>query len=353
MKIVLLSDLHAGVKSGNLNIASHQLDYLDKMLDYMKKNKIDTIFQLGDSLDNRKQTNHTVLDLWCERFYDKMHSMKIKYHTLIGNHDCPHKNTLDSSGPTLLFSKYKNVTIYDKPQDISFDGLSFLVLPWICLDNYAESLEKIQTSKSMFVLGHLELANFEMYKGQVCNEGMDRSLFRKFDSVFSGHFHTKSSGDNIHYLGCPYELTWADYNDPRGFHVFDTQTHDLTFVKNDDPIFVKYEYDDTQKGDDYWKSFDATNLKGKFLKLIVVNKTDAYQFDRLVDALYNAELEDFKIIEDFSDMSASDIDDDDLEMEDSMTLVDTYIDAVEYSGDKVKLKSIMKSLYVESLLELT
>jgi hypothetical protein len=178
---------------------------------------------------------------------------------------------------------------------------------------------------------------------------MDKSLFKRFEGVFTGHYHTRSSADNIHYLGCPFEFTWADYNDPRGMHVFDVSTLTHKFHQNPNKMFFRLEYDDKDAGPEYWKTFDTTNLASKYLKVAVINKTDSYQFDRLIDSLYNANLSDFKIIEDFGDLSADNVDDDELEMEDSISLVDSYIEASEFDGDKEKLKTLMKSLYVSAL----
>ena len=66
-----------------------------------------------------------------------------------------------------------------------------------------------------------KINGFEMHRGAYCNSGMENEIFKKFDTVLSGHFHHKSDNGNVYYLGTPYELTWQDYADKKGFHIFE------------------------------------------------------------------------------------------------------------------------------------
>jgi predicted glycosyltransferase len=69
-------------------------------------------------------------------------------------------------------------------------------------------------------------------------------------------------------------------------------------------------------------------------------------FETLVDRLYNVGSHDVKIVETLVD--AEGVDEADLETKDTMTLLNEYIDEVEISVDKSNLKSLMRSLYIES-----
>ena len=89
-------------------------------------------------------------------------------------------------------------------------------------------------------MGHLEINGFKATRGHMMEDGMPKQVFDKFDNVFSGHFHTRSSDGKIHYLGNPYEMFWNDVNDPRGFTLFDTDTLEefqLTILIN---CFITY-----------------------------------------------------------------------------------------------------------------
>ena len=43
---------------------------------------------------------------------------------------------------------------------------------------------------------------------------------------------------------------WSDYNCPKGFHIFDTDTRELERIENPLPIFKKLSYDDTKENYD-------------------------------------------------------------------------------------------------------
>tara|TARA_B100001250_G_C19692354_1_gene740902 strand:- start:646 stop:960 length:315 start_codon:yes stop_codon:yes gene_type:complete len=87
-------------------------------------------------------------------------------------------------------------------------------------------------------------------------------------------------------------------------------------------------------------------LKGAFVKLIVEDKGDYQKFDYAVKRLQDMSLGDLKIVEDLSvelENGASV-----METEDTMTLLDTYIDEIDLKVNKVNIKSVMRSLYMEA-----
>ena len=178
---------------------------------------------------------------------------------------------------------------------------------------------------------------------------MDKSTFDRFDMVLSGHFHHKSTNGSIHYLGNQYEITWADYNDPRGFHVFDTETRELTFVANPNKMFHKINYDDATTDFTYWQAFDYAALKDCYVKIVVLNKQNPYLFDNVLDNLYKAGIGDIAIVEDFTDTIIEDDKDLVNQAEDTMTILSKYIDNLTLTVDNDKLKTLMKELYVEAL----
>ena len=141
-------------------------------------------------------------------------------------------------------------------------------------------------------------------------------------------------------------MMWSDYNDPKGFHIFDTETRQLQRIVNPNTIFSKIFYDDTKE--DYDKH-DTKKYKNQYVKLIVVNKNDLYKFDKFTDRLYRADCHEIKIIEDFTDLNASSVSDEIVEnTEDTMTLLGRYIDESDTPLKKDILKENLAKLYHEA-----
>ena len=141
-------------------------------------------------------------------------------------------------------------------------------------------------------------------------------------------------------------MTWSDYECPKGFHVFDLDTRELTMIQNQHRIHKKIYFDDKKNNYD---EHDITQYKECYVKVIVVNKTDFYKFDKFTDRLFKADCHEVKIIEDFTDLDANTVSDDIVEnSQDTMTLLGKYIDDLDINLDKTKLKSDISKLYHEA-----
>jgi hypothetical protein len=210
-----------------------------------------------------------------------------------------------------------------------------------------DSLHHIDKSTAEIVMGHLEIKGFEMHKGHLNEQGLDKSLFKRFEKVMSGHFHKKSDDGQIYYLGCPYQIMWSDYNCPKGFHIFDTTTRELTRVPNPLIMFKKFIYDD--KKEDYSKK-DLSDYENTYVKLFISQKTDSDMFDKLLDRFHNEiNAYEINVIEDLSSDINSTVKENILDQgEDTLTFLGNYIDQVDTTLDRAKLKTFAKQLYVEA-----
>jgi DNA repair exonuclease SbcCD nuclease subunit len=346
MKIALITDTHFGARSDNLTFDGFFRDfYTHVFFPTLEKNNIDTIIHLGDIFDRRKYINFNTLKNCREYFFDELQRRGIFMHLLVGNHDTFFKNTNDVNSPGLLLDSYDNIKCYAEPFELVGLKDNILLMPWICSDNYQQCMDMIERTEAKRLFGHLEIAGFVMHRGQESEGGFDPKIFAKFEQVFSGHFHHRSTKGNITYLGNPYEMTWNDYDDPRGFHLYDTKTHELEFIENPYRMFHRIVYDDSN---DINKNMELSNLKERMVKLVVANKTDFSEFDRFVDRLYAQNPLELKIIEDFSEFESEALDEENLNLEDTMTLLSQYVDSLETDANKDRIKNILKTLYVEA-----
>jgi len=345
MKVAIITDQHFGAR----NDSTQCLDYYEQFyknvfFPKLKEQGITTILILGDTFDRRKYINFNSLARAKKMFFDVAYENDMMITMIAGNHDTYYKNTNDVNSPELTLAEYINIVIVTRPETVPIHGIPVCFLPWICADNYQDSMNEIKNTKADICMGHLEIAGFAMYRGVESHDGLSKDAFNKFDMVFSGHYHHRSDDGHIYYLGNPYELTWQDYNDPRGFHLFDLQTRKLEFIQNPYSLFERYEYDDTLNEEDPL----FVNFKDKYVKVVVVNKTDYHKFDKFITNLYNANPLEVKIIEDFSEFTEGQVDDT-INLEDTSSVLSNYIDSLETDLDKERIKNFMKSLYTEAI----
>ena len=342
MKIALITDQHLDGRKGSLAFWNYFQKFYDEIFfPTLEKEGVRTIIDLGDTFDNRKSMDFNTFNRVNENYFKRLKDYEV--HMILGNHCTYYKNTNRINSPELLLEQYRNIRIYSEPKEILLGGKVFLMMPWINQENKAECLRLIANSEADIMCGHLECDGFEVTPGMKFDGGFKVSDFKNFKRVWSGHFHHKSKHGNVQYLGNPYQMFWNDYKDTRGFHIYDTESDKLKFIKNPYEIFEKIFYDDASV--DYNKQ-DVSDYKDKFIKLIVEEKRDYQMFETLVDRLYNVGVHDVKIVETLVD--AEDIDDVELNVKDTLTLLSEYIDEIELAVDKTELKKLMQSLYIES-----
>lgn len=346
MKIAILNDTHAGCRnSSDIFMDYQERFYAEVFFPYLIENDIKQILHLGDYYDNRKTINFKALQHNRKMFLEPMREHGITMDIIPGNHDVYYKNTNELNALKELQGHYMNeVNLIMEPTVMNYGGTEIALIPWINPENEKATLEFLKTTKATLVGAHLELQGFEMARGQVCMDGMSKSHFDRFDMVLTGHFHAKSSMDNIHYLGSQMEFFWNDCDDPKHFHVFDTETRELTAVRNPIRIYEKIYYDHENMN----KFKDLAYLDNKFVKVIVINKGDPYDFERFIDRVQSQKIHELKIAEDFKEFTGENVGDDNINVDDTETLVYDYVDNVTTDLDKGRIKKELSHLMNEA-----
>jgi len=351
MKIAIITDMHIGVRGDSQVFLNHQKSFFENVFfPEIDRQDIRVVLNLGDTFDRRKYINYFTLKYARDFLFDELQKRKIEYHMVAGNHDTYFTNTNEVNSMDLLLQEYDNFHIYEQESvELTFGSTCIMMVPWLTKTNAEVCLSAMNSTNANILMGHFEIKGFEMLKGSVCDHGLEKDVFKRFEAVYSGHFHHPSEYENIKYLGAPYEMTWSDYAGRRGFHIFDTETRDLTFIENPYRVFHKIDYDDSDMTIEDIALIDTDVLKDTYIKVIIKNRSNAYLYDLFLNKLSECGAADVKSIEDSLNLESSGVDDILDETQDTKDILHSYIDTIETSIDKKKVKNEIDDLYLEAL----
>ena len=350
MKIAILNDTHAGIRGDMIEMSNYQGRFYNEIFfPYLDEHNIKHIIHLGDYFDRRKYVNFASLKANREHFIKPMVERGITMDLILGNHDVYYKSTNSVNSPELLLFE-ENVNIIYDPIVKEYDGFNIALVPWINNENYADSVDFLLSANASVCMGHFEIEGALMMPGAVCSHGLDISYLKRFEKVYSGHFHSKSEVKNCRYLGSQMQFTWSDYGDEKYFHIFDTETTEISPIHNPIKMFEKVFYDDTKETFESIVNQDFEKYASKFVKVIVVNKDNPYWFDAMIDKLHKVNPIHLSVVDDHKHMDM--LSDEDIDgVEDTLTILHKYVDNLEVQGDKNQLTSLVTSLYNEALDE--
>jgi len=345
MKIALINDTHFGARGDSQLFFDYFMKFFDNVFfPYLKENNIKTIIHAGDLMDRRKFVNFNILNQVRTKFFDKLNEEGIEMHCILGNHDVYYRNTNMVNSIRELFND--DLKLYEKPEVVNFDGLDIALLPWVNKENEKESIHFIKNAAAPIILGHLELRGYDVMRGVKFDGGMDSKLFDRYEKVLSGHFHCRQEKENVYYMGTQYQITFADLNETKGFHILDTETREIEFIENPFKMFHTLTYNDSEEID--VDGMDYSSFKDSYVKIFIESKKQPYTFDRFMNNLYDAGVAKITTVEDIIDSEWTKEEIVDL-AQDTVTLINNEIDSIEEVEDKPRMKKLIKDLYMESL----
>ena len=344
-KVAFITDTHYGVRNDNHHFYNYFSNFFnDHFFPTIETQRVDKIVHLGDVVDRRKYINFLTSKHLREDFIDPISDMGIPMDIIVGNHDTYYKNTNDVNALNELLRSYSNINSYTDAVDVDMCGVPTLYLPWICTDNLHASIATLNNSKSRVCLGHLEIDGFTMHPGHVMHGGLTKSLFDKFELTCSGHFHHRSSRGDIHYLGCPYEMSWSDYGNQKGFHIYDTETHELQFYPNPDKMFHRIVFDLDEEPE-----IHARDIEGKYVKFVVKVNVKQSIVDSFVSEIEKYNPLDLTVVDESMITNQDDYEVTAEEIEDTFTIVSKYIDNLDTVVDKDQVKKKINELYQQAM----
>ena len=248
MKLAILNDTHCGIRNSSEIFLNNAGEFYEKVFfPECEKQGVTQIVHLGDYYDHRKYVNFKALNHNRKVFLNEIRKRGMSMDIIPSNHDTFYKNTNDLNSLKELLGHFMNeINIVMEPTVMEYGSLRMALLPWICSDNYEKSMDFVANCKADWLGGHLELNGFDMMQGVKNTHGMSADIFKRFELVLTGHFHTASRQDNIWYLGSQMEFFWSDAHDPKFFHIIDTETRQVEKIRNPYTLFEKIVYNDLE-----------------------------------------------------------------------------------------------------------
>lgn len=317
---------------------------------------------------------------------------KCNVYMVLGNHDLFNKNSTDVNSIN-IFRDNSRITVIDKPTEISLNGKSVLLVPWL------SDLSGFKPESYDFLLGHFDISSKFLISSYVqehskvksassnvaisidCDSSLDEKgnnsskpedflgsfieLAKKKGTIFAGHIHQHKEmvvrGRNFIFVGSPYEQNLGDIGCKCGFYELDELGNYEFFEIEGIPKHIQFKSSDILKvGID---KFDFSCAKGN-----IVQKVYDTDMSMEVDLKVNQKIASFKPYEELLPdyQVALDFTKEDVEHQDNLVkmlkkskldYIESYINQLEDKAltdaniDKVKLFKLMKAYYGKAIGE--
>tara|TARA_R110002020_G_scaffold90534_27_gene220512 strand:+ start:1003 stop:2100 length:1098 start_codon:yes stop_codon:yes gene_type:complete len=347
-EVLIFSDFHWGKgRDSTMKLESND-KYIDWMISECIKNKIKTIIFMGDWFDCRSSISVKTYD-HSFKALKKLKDNDLKIYLFVGNHDAYFKDTIEVNSLSPL-DQMDNVIVVDDTEDVEFaSGKTAGFLPWDCFD-----YETLKHKEWDVMFGHFEFmgAQLNAVGSMACKHGYNGNDMTKVSPlVFSGHFHARKEynykAGKVITVGCPLELDWGDYNNPKGYYILNTSTLEYSFTENTvSPRHYKVFWSEIKSGKEEFK-----NVKDNYIKLIVDCE---YKFEEVMKEVTNINLNgplkpceaEFTHNTKFDIFSSSDTDETDTPVHRSkMDFIELFVE----KADKEMIKNLDKDNVVALL----
>ena len=354
MKIAILNDTHMGLRNSNRIFENELLKFFfEVFFPYLEHYKIKDIIIAGDVFDDRRSMNIRTLNT-ARQFFDYLEQKEIRTFITPGNHDLYFKSKIEPNSVQPLIEHYKNIFYIGEPTDVTYEGVKFLLVPWICDENEDLALDKFKNSDAKILVTHADIQGSQHVPGIISQHGYPTDLFDHFYMVLNGHIHTRSSFNNIVNLGVQYQQNWSDLNQVKGFHVFETETMNLEFIPNPSTLYDKFYYDDDLvEGIDplQWVEENRERIENKFIKFVISNRKNRFLFEKFVQKLETIDKHELTFID--NDMYSFEEQDIDAEIfsqqKSTLHIIADCINEYDTKLNKEVILKFINQLYVESL----
>ena len=98
--------------------------------------------------------------------------------------------------------------------------------------------------------------------------------------------------------------------------------------------------------DHNYQTFDTRELEDKIVKIIVRKKTNPKKFEKFIDKMYNSNVHELKVVENFQIQETEDFEA--YESEDTISILNRYVEESEISLEKSRIQEVIQSVYQEA-----
>lgn len=375
MKVAIFSDFHAGVRKFNRFFVDRQTEFIDDFIKDCEEKDIDTIFFLGDFIDNRRYIDFVVLYDVVDYFFNRIENSHIikKIICIVGNHDMYHGNDYKHNIMSYIEEKFKKAVVVDDIKKKTIEDNSMLFVPFLHKNNF-DKFSKYMKDEYDYCFGHFNVSDFY---GHLKNtkklkkiQNTDSLRITRFKNikkkVFSGHIHLRAENKNFIYVGSPLQYSFEQANKSQGYYILDLSDDSYEFIEYPRPIYYKIKFESLED----FKIFEKEKEKyyDTFLSVSFSQGLKEKEKSKILDRM-NLISENFQSI-DYIDESIVDeiakeldlIDDDEYlkKIEDFLNdsnvvsilkdFMDVYYKDME-EDDKIKVIDKFKKIYDECLIE--
>lgn len=267
-KIFLIGDSHIGLGFPNKTDRWFNVhkEYFSEFLIPLLQREVtgdDIIVHLGDLFDNRNVIPINLLNYGMDVVEEIAKIAPL--HIIIGNHDLWSKSSseINSIRP---FRWIPNVSIYDSPRVLEFNGVNILMMPYI--ESRIDQIKTInEFSDCDYLFCHSDLNGCKMHLTSVAHKNSDKIDivdFKPFRRVMSGHIHIVQKMNNFQFVGSIFQMDRNDMGNQKGIFVLDINSDSVDFFPNNvSPVFRRFsirDESDIEKLDDIKDTKDYIDL---------------------------------------------------------------------------------------------
>ena len=216
MKIALFSDIHIYKHLGYDIFPKTAFTFLEYFFDYCRKRHIKKIFFAGDLFHTKTKVDTIEFVKTKEIFSRNYQDFDI--YMIVGNHDMPLQNTTEGS---ILFALNDYAEVI---KDYSYFDLSEVRYHFMSYRKEPVLPEFKYSDGKNILIAHQDIVGFKMNDYRLSLEGVDLKAFKKFDIIFSGHYHMHQHKSNLVYIGSPFQINFGERGQKKGFIIFDDES---------------------------------------------------------------------------------------------------------------------------------